>query len=531
MKRPGLLTRLFAKPTPEQPSKPAPSAASGLEVVVAGATPAHSAQLLAAVQGTTAERVLGTYEAAQWSHNRSWQLGLVQDPDQDLTEAIRLEVLRRARFQEKNSPIFQRVLDLLEVNVVGTGLLPTPTTSAPEFNRQAKAFFDTWARRAALDNRETFSGLQALIVRAMAVDGEIFAHLATDDWGEPKVQLIESHRIAPATADTRWCPSGILCDDYGRATAYYLKGPDGTSTPIPAHHMVHFAEPGRTGQQRGLSLFHACLTTLQDLHELQTLEMLCAKSAALHAFVFKRRSGEAEPEGGADTYGELTARAAALAAAGYTPERAAQLRQAVGGQTVFLNEGEDFTQTENDRPSAAMREFWEYLVSLVARSVGLTRAALHDYEGWSGPALRGAIVADNRFYQVRTTALTDRLQVIYEHVLGWGVANGKITAPAPTDWRATRWHAPRRPTIDVGRDSAALLNELKAGVRTLRDVQGEMGLDYREVITQRLEEIAHIRAEATRLGLPPEAIAEMLGQAPSPVAPATAQPQPPATTP
>jgi len=477
------------------------------------------AALVESVAGSTEERVLGTYEAALWSADRSWLRAYVQDAGQDLDEGTRLEILRRARYQEKNSPVFQRVLDLLETNIVGTGLTPTPATSSPEFNAQAAAWFARWAAHCDLAEIETFGGLQSKIVRGMGVDGEIFTHLCKDDTGRPRLQLIESHRIVSCRvtepeASGLTEQAGVLHDSLGRRRAYLFGDLKGAAvTALPASQIVHFAEPARAGQVRGLSLFHACLTTIQDLHELQKLEMLCAKSAALHAFVFKRQGGEAttDPTADADTLDQLNAQSAALAAAGYDPVRMAQLRTAIGGQTVFLNEGEQLDQTKNDRPSAAMREFWEYLTSLVARAVGLSRAALHDYEGWSGPALRAAIVSDNRFYQVRTAALTDRLQKIYVYAIGWAIENKEITASAPIDWDATRWHAPRRPTIDVGRDSKANLDELSRGVRTLRDLLGEMGLDWREVVTQRAEEIAFMEAESKRLGIPAEALQMMLG--------------------
>ena len=489
------------------------------------------AAMIAAVAGTTEERVLGTYEAAKWSADRSWLQAYVQDAAQDLDEGTRLEVLRRARFHEKNSPVVQRILDLMETNVVGTGLMPTPTSSSPEYNKEAAAWFTNWAMHCDIAEFESFGGLQSKIERAQCVDGEMFVHLAKNSQGRPRIQLIESHRIVSANLPKEASAAlteqaGILHDSYGRRTAYLFCAANGTITPLPAELIVHFAEPSRAGQVRGLSLFHACLTTIQDLHELQKLEMLCAKSAALHAFVFKRKGGEAtnDPALDADTVDQLRSQSAALAAAGYDPARAAQLRTAIGGQTVFLNDGEDLDQTKNDRPSAAMREFWEYLTSLAARAVGLTRAALHDYEGWSGPALRAAIVSDNRFYQVRTAAMTDRLQKIYAHAIAWAIENKEIKAAAPADWDATRWHAPRRPTIDVGRDSKATLDELARGVRTLRDDLGERGIDWRENITQRAEEIAFIQSEAARLGLSAEATQGLLGIEPPPKETAATKP-------
>jgi len=83
---------------------------------------------------------------------------------------------------------------------------------------------------------------------------------------------------------------------------------------------------------------------------------------------------------------------------------------------------------------------------------------------------------------------------------------GGDLAGAPADWRNTTWQSPRRATVDIGREAKAILADLEAGVRTERDVQGELGLDWNDVQTQRLLEIrkrlAAAQSLSTEFGIP-----------------------------
>lgn len=159
-----------------------------------------------------------------------------------------------------------------------------------------------------------------------------------------------------------------------------------------------------------------------------------------------------------------------------------------------------------------MRDFWQYLERKVCQGVGISAAAVLDYEGgWSGAALRGAITCDNRFYEVRTTSLIPALNRVYRWALGWAIQNKDDAALAspPADFTKARWQPPRRATVDIGRDSNALIQELRGGVRTYRDVLGEQGADWREVLTQRAAEAAFIQKLAEDHKIPVQLIASL----------------------
>jgi lambda family phage portal protein len=475
--------------------------------------------------------ILARYESGQMGgYNRSWLPSFVQDARQDINPGERLEMVRKARYFEKNNATMQKILDLIEVNVVGTGIQVTPTSSDEEWNAKALARFTEWSRFADLTSRQSFATLQALMARAQAVDGEIFIWLTYGDPDErgnrfPRIQLIETHRICDAKLPAKYKAEGytqfdgILCDQRGRPAFYVVSNDNDAfskTTPknvalIPAEEMVHIFEPSRTSQPRGLTLFHACLHDLHDLDDLQGYEMLASKDAASRANVVKTATGEIQDDG------TLIGREETTPADGENAEiaeRVTYYQKAFGGRTVVLKHGDEFAQSTALRPTSAQQEFWRILERKVCRGTGISYAALCDYEGnWGGPALRGAISADNRFYDVRTQTLAVSFARIFEHVIAPDVRPGGALYPAPADWRKITCQSPRRSTVDIGRESAAVLNELRVGVRTFRDVLGEQGQDWREVIRQRIIEQKFIMETARAEKVPAGVVLSMLGAA------------------
>lgn len=461
--------------------------------------------------------VTARYEAAWWSANRTWLYSYLQDAQQDINAWQRREVMRRVRWFEKNNPTCQKILDLIETNVVGTGINPTPCSGNADWDKAALAAWNRWVANADLGGRLSFYQIQAIAARAMAVDGEVFLHLTQDPVSNrPRVQLIESHQvnsggieipenIKAETVDA----DGVLVEKTTGRPLYYVVqfNEGGAARLIRAEAMVHFFEPSRANQFRGMSLFHAVCNTLHDLDDLQTYEMIAAKDASEKSVIIKTASGEA-PDAiiGNGQLSEMQPTAPG--------DKVAFYQKAFGGKNLVLQTGDDAKQFESNRPSPAMREFWQYLERKVCQGVGISAAAVLDYEGgWGGAALRGAIVCDNRFYECRTNGLINGLGRVWCHVIGADVAT-KYTpdlarVDLPAAWECVRWQPPRRSSVDIGRDSAALINELRAGVRTYRDALGEQGGDWREVLTQRADEAAFISDLAKSRKIAPEIIASL----------------------
>jgi lambda family phage portal protein len=456
--------------------------------------------------------VTARYEAAWWSANRTWLYSYNQDAQQDVNSWQRREVMRRVRWFEKNNWLAQKILDLIETNVVGTGVNPTPCSGDEEWNQAALAAWNRWVEYADLGGRLNFYQIEAIAARAMAVDGEVFLHLTEDPVSKrPRVQLIESHQVTSGAFEypdnikgSTIDADGVLVDKLtGKPEYYVVQIGDGEKARlIKAENMVHLFEPSRAGQYRGMSLFHAACNTLHDLDDLQTYEMIAAKDASEKSVIIKTASGEA-PDAIIGN-GQLSEMQPAQEG-----DKVAFYQKAFGGKNLVLQTGDEAKQFESNRPSPAMREFWEYLMRNACRAVGVSAAAVLDYEGnWGGASLRGAIVSDNRFYEVRTNALFSGLNRVWRHVIGSDIQTGFTPElkNAPAKWDCVRWQPPRRSSVDIGRDSNALINELRSGIRTYRDALGEQGGDWREILTQRANEAQFIQELATLRGIEPEQI-------------------------
>jgi capsid protein len=87
----------------------------------------------------------------------------------------------------------------------------------------------------------------------------------------------------------------------------------------------------------------------------------------------------------------------------------------------------------------------------------------------------------------------------------WAVLNEVEASDPPADgsWRNFTCRAPRSFNVDVGRNSTALIEEYKAGWRTLEGICGEMGEDWVQTLKQRAREMARAAAIEQEFGVLP----------------------------
>jgi capsid protein len=171
------------------------------------------------------EKITARYEAGvTFTPDRSWLPAYVQGADQDI-EHDRLEMVRKARYFEKNSALVQKILDLIETNVVGAGINPTPMAEGDEWCAKALVQWDEWCRFADVGSRQHFYSVQALLARAQAVDGEVFVELLMEG-ARPRIRLWETHQIEDIAIGSFGRVEGYWVTD-GRKRRYVPIGLDG----------------------------------------------------------------------------------------------------------------------------------------------------------------------------------------------------------------------------------------------------------------------------------------------------------------
>ena len=461
-----------------------------------------------------------------WNEKRSYLPGFIQSAREDINSMSRLEILRCTRYFEKNSGVLLKVLRCLDVNVVGTGITPTPCSKNTEWGKSALDWWDEWATVADVTEQSDVYKLQSIGYRARNIDGDAFIELTTSAAGRPAIDIIEGHRIGNAGIVAADMESkgykvidGVVIDAKRRPVAYIITDEftGKFERMVPASRMVKLFNRKRSGQYRGISVLHAAILTLHHLDDLQNYEMDAAKDAASKANIFKTPAGAVSAEEVIGAEVNSGSSSADLSA------RQAQYRKALSGETLVLQPGEEMSQFESKRPSAAMTGFWDKLDEKIVQGAGISYAALIDYRGnWGGATLRAVVQSDNRTYELETIEEAKGWQKVWDYVIGWAIQNRELKPDA--EWRKVRWHRPRGATVDVGNDSAAMLNELKAGARTYETIYGESGEDWRERIEQRAKEEAFIQELAQKYNIERSSIASFAQQSLSGIAPGAEEP-------
>jgi lambda family phage portal protein len=436
----------------------------------------------------SALRVLGFYEGAvRFSPDRGNLPGWVQDDRFDADASSRSELLRKARYFEANSALVNRLADVFEQYTVGPrGLRFTPSSSSEEWNKAITARWDQWCQFADLSSRQSLSQLQSLAAYRWFIDGEVFILKtrggAPDYW--PRVQVIESHRVSTpwelAGQEGDRIHDGVEVDRNGRPIAYHVRTTwDGdASRRIPASQIIHVFEPSRPGQLRGRPFITPVITDLNDLEDLQKLEMRAAKLVAELALVLKTRNG--------DVGSLLDIRKKALEVDGKTgggantiEQRQKDVHKVTGGRVIALYKDEEAQALTSGRPSVVTQAYWDSLVAKVCVGVGITKALVYP-ASVQGTVARADLDVATAFFRSRSSVLQSAFAQVFEYVIGDEITYGTGLPKPPDDWRKVSVRPPRSPNVDVGRNSKAMLDELKAGTRTLEDIWAECGEDWRE---------------------------------------------------
>lgn len=473
-----------------------------------------------------AREVMDQYEAGQrYDERRSYLPGWVRDARFDADSMTRLELLRKARYFERNNAIVQRLLDLFEQYTVGTGLVFVPASSDEEWNRFQRPWFNEWCRFPDLQSRQNFGTLQGLITRSWAVDGEVFVQktrgrLRPNGQSFPRVVLIESQRVEtpPELFGDDQIVDGIRIDGNGRPASYFVRSGNGSKEhydEVPAEEMIHVFEPTRPGQYRGLTHFYPILNDVHDLDDLQLLTLDGAKEAASIINIIQTKTGElSSSQLRALRYniGTNPSGATAATSGGSGNTREAYYNDVFKGRTKVLKKDDEFKQFAVTRPSQSELQLWDHLTNKICTGFGISKLLVFPFSV-QGTVVRADLDSTAAFFRVRSSFLASKMTEVWEYVTEWGTRNVRELADPPVDWRRIKVRAPRGVNVDVGRNSTALIEEYIAGFRTLEGICGELGDDWVETIEQRSLELKKAREVEERDGHAPGTLVAAVLQA------------------
>jgi lambda family phage portal protein len=231
------------------------------------------------------------------------------------------------RHLARNNPYIASALRTITDHTVGWGIVAKPAKGTPaSLKRQAADLWAAWADTTACDadGQRDFAGLQKLVVRTVARDGEVLvrrrwrrpADLA--EFGLPlplQLQVLEPDFLDTSregvTAGGSRIVQGVEFNPFGRRIAYWLfrqhPGANlvgasgfGMVDRIPASEILHIYDPDRAGAVRGVSWFAPVVLRVSDLDDYEDAALMKQKIAACLAVITSDVDGSAPALGATD---------------------------------------------------------------------------------------------------------------------------------------------------------------------------------------------------------------------------------------
>ena len=452
-------------------------------------------------------KIFNRFDAETTSFRRSALPGSLVDARFDITKFGREELMRKARFFEKNSIARRLGIVHCDFTVGANGMPFSPASKDAEWNQRAKEYLDKTLAVIDLTSRHTFGSMQQLVAWREFFDGDIFliktrGQDVSGKWW-PRIQLVEAHlcKTPPnrMSDEGKTIVDGVEIDANGRPTGYWIQ----TSSDVnqfkfyDSTSVIHIFDQDRANQKRGVSKIAAAMQFLHQLSDLQELELSAARDGAEKSTFVKTANGQLPPAySSAGKFRDTVLKSAEAATTDET-----RLRDAIGGRLVAIGPNDEVTQFNPARPTEATRALWDYLTSAACSVAGIpiTVAFSEWVENKQGTALRAdyAIAAQNFKAQSAVYAAAFREVIIY--VLGWGIATEVNLADPPADWTNITYTSPRSVDVDIGRNSAARINELRVGLTSHESEYAANGLDARNEITKQIRFIAFVKKSCAEI--------------------------------
>ena len=389
----------------------------------------------------------------------------------------------------------------------------SPTTGDRGYNQIISEYFHAWCKNCDVTNRHSFKKLVQLADEERPVDGDcgFVIRRGTDGL---KLQLVPATRIgnpnmAAVESDNYY--QGIITNDFGQPVAYRIFRVDRNGVyfgaeDIPANQFCHYFDPFRVDQYRGITDLHAAIQTARMLHDILQAEKAGVRFSSQQAALIFNERGTANPR-------NLFQPNPALS----LPSGQQQKNELTEVGMIRYFSNSDRVEVMPARPSQAFTGFVQHLMHEIALGVGVPEGVLFGTQDYKGPSVRAEFAAADRVFAKHQGVLTDKvLDPIKDAVILDAIARSEIPPPTLLAGetmvqalrRATRgeWRFPAKLSIDVGRESAANMNENRQGAKSLQEIAAEEGTDAFARLEQIAIEAGFVKELAEKYGVPETAI-------------------------
>lgn len=465
------------------------------------------------------------YKAAAPGKSKSpWIHASDRDADGELVGD--LPTLRnRSRATTRDDPIGSGVVGTLVRKVVGTGVRSQVRIKGQtEKSEVIEAVADELLAKIDRANVLDYPAHQRLVYQRTLEDGDVLLRAVVRTPGEPVwVEVVEGERLATPMDAAPQTPrgrivAGVEKDEFGIPVAYWVmrRHPNehqghqvvtGALRPlgtvpvsksefdrVPAEQCVLVrARVTRSGQTRGVPIFHSCV---QDLHDLDLLILASLKrtqvAACLSMFISSAGDTVDLLELTAEDYGYRLEQ---------TIEPGMIFRLFPGEKAEFLN------------PTAGVPDLDRFVMLLAKRvgaSVGLSpQTVLQAWEGLSYSTARTIKTGEQQTIRLERSSFVSQAcawerRIVLEDALLRGEPRLMAMGVTRLDLAAQHasWIGDEEQWVDPATESAATKDMLEMGLTSLQIECARLGRDWEDVLRQRLEAELREREMRAELGLP-----------------------------
>lgn len=467
--------------------------------------------------------IFSNFESAKFSNKRSWiWSSWPQDFKKTMTVFDRMETTRKMRWLELNAGLIRQVLADMALYTVGNGIKPQAQSGDEMWDDSAEAYFKQWAARACdITGRFSFFELQHICCRLMDRDGECFIIKTRGPGGEPRLQIIESHRVGNSSNNEvpPGMVDGILFGPYGQPISYNVIRSDGSSRLVPANAVIHLYEPELASGARAYSPLQHSINNLVDMLEILSLEKLAVKTSSDITRTISRENPNFD-----GTQSDFEAFGMKPQDYGDGMTDPSEASTFLGGKVLALAPGEKLESFESNRPNKTFDGFIEHL----ERD---SLAGMLPYEFVANPTKAGGAVmrfvvakADRKFSHRQAVMVQRFLTPVWGYIIGSAIKDGFLRTTEA--WTNVSWTTPRKVTVDAGRDAQQNRQDIESGLKTLTQNYLEEGEDPKEQMRSNAAEKRYLLDLAKEFDVPLSMLYKPQNVAPSDINASVADEEP-----
>lgn len=451
---------------------------------------------------STFERRAG-YDAAKThdENKKHWRDADSLAPTSLNTPGVRATIRDRTREEARNNGFLSGMVRTLVNDTVGRGVRLQMLTPDAALNMAVEDLWREWA--AATDwplTTRVMCGMRYLGGEGFGVfaDSKRLARL-----GLPvtlDVRLIEPDQVADPAV--RWLfnrtgDDGIVCDEDGEVTAYRVLrshpgdnrlGWMGTEADtVPAANVVHWYQPERPGQLRGITPFAPVLGIFAQLRRFTMATLTAAEVAAMLAGVLELP--DTLPPGSEDspTYETM------------------DTIELVRGMLLTVPGGGRVTQFKPEQPTTGYDAFLKAKLKEAGRPVNMPIGKVmgdHSDYNFSSGRLDYEVYWADRDIERQSMEVKVFNPVFYRFCDFARFAIPRLAAFQGQWWQLKHaWQYDARPTSDPVKDATGDELNLTNGTDTLADIAAREGMTEDELIAKRKATLE--KFQAAGLPLPP----------------------------